>query len=115
MNIKKNLKKIDYPKISIVSPIFNRERNLIRFIKSIQYQIFEDIEIIIIDDCSNDMSVKLIEKLIRKDKRIILIKNKKNKGTFITRNIDIIYSKAKYFIAPDPDDIISKNILNICY
>ena len=45
----------------------------------------------------------------------ILIKNKKNKGTFISRNIGVQYSKAEYIIIIDPDDFISKNILNICY
>ena len=50
-----------------------------------------------------------------KDKRIILIKNKKNKGTLISRNIGVLYSKGKYLIFPDPDDIIDKNILKNCY
>ncbi len=44
-----------------------------------------------------------------------LIKLKKNKGTFAARNIGILFSKGKYIILPDPDDIISKNILNKCY
>ena len=45
---------------------------------------------------------------------IRLIKNKKNKGTFISRNIGALYSKAEYIILPDPDDIISKDIIGIC-
>ena len=46
---------------------------------------------------------------------IILIKNRHNKGTFVARNIGILYAKGKYIILPDPDDIISKNILKYCY
>ena len=57
----------------------------------------------------------MIKESQKKDKRIILLKNKKNKGTLISRNIGVIYSKGKYIILPDPDDIINKNILNICY
>ena len=49
------------------------------------------------------------------DQRILLIKNKKNKGTFISRNLGTLYSKGQYLVIPDPDDIISKNILKSCY
>ena len=101
--------------ISIISPVFNRERFLMRFIRSIQYQSFNNIEIIFVDDCSIDESVKIIEEYKQEDGRIILIKNKKNKGTFQSRNLGVIYSRGKYLIIPDPDDILSKDILNTCY
>ena len=112
--IKKH-RKINNPKISIISPIYNRERYILRFLKCIQNQNFQNFEIILIDDCSIDKSVKLIEEGKKNDKRIKLIKNIKNKGTFISRNIGALYSKGKYLIIPDPDDLISKNIINICY
>ena len=62
-----------------------------------------------------DNSVNIIETYSKYDKRMQLIKLKKNKGTFAARNIGILLSKGKYIILPDPDDIISKNILNKCY
>ena len=111
----KSFKICNYPKISIISPVFNRERYLSRFIKSIQYQNFNDIEIILVNDGSVDNTVKIIENFKIKDKRIKLINIKKNKGTFISRNIGVLFSKGKYIILPDPDDIISKDILSICY
>lgn len=86
-----------------------------RFLRSIQNQKFNDIEIIFIDDCSKDNCVKVIEKYQEKDQRIILIKNKKNKGTLISRNIGALNSRGEYLMFPDPDDIISKNIINFCY
>ena len=103
------------PKVSIISPVFNRERYLLRFIKSIYYQNFIDIEIIFIDDCSTDNSSNVIKEFQKGDKRIILIKNKKNKGTFINRNLGILYSEGKYLLFPDPDDILSKNNLNFLF
>ena len=111
----KKFKKIINPKISIISPIFNREKFILRFLRSIQYQNFYNIEIILVDDFSLDNSVEIIKQYQKLDERIILIKNKKNKGTFITRNIGALYAKGKYIIIPDPDDIISQNILHICY
>jgi glycosyltransferase involved in cell wall biosynthesis len=111
----KKIKKIEYPKISIISPVYNREKFLLRFIKSIQHQNFFDIEIIFVDDNSSDNSAKVIKKYMKKDKRILLIKNEKNRGTFKARNLGVLYSKGKYVIIPDPDDIISYNLINTCY
>ena len=103
------------PTISIISPLFNSERYIIRFIGNIQYQNFNNIEIILIDDNSKDNSKKIIKNYQKEDERIILLKNLKNKGTFISRNLGVLFSKGKYIIIPDPDDILSKNILQICY
>ena len=113
---KKNYKKrMNEPTISIISPLFNSERYIIRFIGNIQYQNFNNIEIILIDDNSKDNSKKIIKNYQKEDERIILLKNLKNKGTFISRNLGVLFSKGKYIIIPDPDDILSKNILQICY
>ena len=71
--IMKKRKKYAHPKISIISPVYNRGRFLLRFIKSIQNQNFKEIEIILIDDCSNDNTKLLIKKYQKEDQRIILI------------------------------------------
>ena len=111
----KELGKKHIPKISIICPVYNRHRYLLRFLKGIQFQTFNDLEILFVDDNSLDNSSKLIEQCIQKDKRISLIKNKKNKGTFINRNLGGLYSKGTYIILPDPDDILSKNNLKILH
>lgn len=84
------------PKVSIISPVFNREKYLIRFINSIQNQLLNDFEIIFVDDSSKDNSRKIIEDCQKDDERILLIKNKKNRGTFISRNIGVLF--IKFFI-----------------
>lgn len=104
-----------FPKVSIISPVYNRGKYLSRFLKSIYYQNFRDIEIILIDDFSSDDSVMLIKQFQNKDKRIILIKNNKNYGTFKSRNIGILMSSGKYVIIPDPDDILSQDSLKTLY
>ena len=111
----KKIKKYKNPKISIVSPIYNRGNYVQRFIKSIQNQNFKDIEIILIDDCSNDNTYLLVNNYSKLDNRIILIKNKKNKGTFASRNLGSLVSKGEYIILPDPDDILEKNCLHYFY
>jgi len=111
----RKFKKMKKPEVSIISPLYNRERYILRLLRSIQYQTFHNIEIILVDDNSIDNSVQLIEKLQQIDQRIILVKNKKTKGTFVTRNIGVQYSSGKYITIPDPDDIISKDIVRTCY
>ena len=108
-------KTFNNPKVSIISPIYNRGKYLLRFLKSIQYQNFNDIEIILIDDNSTDNTTELIKKYKNIDNRIILIKNKKNCGTFKSRNIGILASSGEYSIIPDPDDILSQNSLKMFY
>lgn len=103
------------PKISIITPLYNTEKFILRYLKSIQYQNFKDLEIILIDDFSKDKSVELIKKLQKEEPRIILIKNKRNKGTFASRNIGIIKSKGNYILFPDSDDILLENSLNYLY
>ena len=115
LNKTKIFKNIQNPKISIISSLYNKEKFILRFLRSIQNQNFDEIEIILIDDFSEDNTVNIIENLQKYDERIILIKNKKNKGTLISRNEGIFISKGKYLIIPDGDDILSKNLLNKCF
>lgn len=111
----KTFKKVYNPKISIISPIYNREKYILRFLRSIQNQYFDEIEIILVNDGSNDNSVKLIKNSQIMDERIILINHYKNRGTFISRNHGVFIAKGEYIILPDPDDILSNNILQNCY
>ena len=111
----KNFSKKEYPKVSIISSVFNREKYIPIFIRSILNQKLIDIELIFIDDCSEDNSIEIIEKCKNNDPRIILIKNKKNKGTFISRNIGALKARGEFLIFPDSDDILSKDVLYICF
>jgi cellulose synthase/poly-beta-1,6-N-acetylglucosamine synthase-like glycosyltransferase len=108
---KKKFKKTSKPKISIISAVYNKQKFILRFLRSIQNQNYDQFEIILIDDFSEDNTVNIIEKYQKEDKRIILIKHKKNKGTLISRNEGIIISRGKYILIPDADDIISNVIL----
>ena len=62
------------PKISIISTVYNQEKYIIKFLRSIQNQFFDNIEIILIDDFSIDKSATIIETLKMEDERIVLYK-----------------------------------------
>ena len=103
------------PKISIIIPIYNSELFLLNLHYNIQKQSLKDIEIIYIDDCSIDNSTQLIQNLQKKDKRIILLKNKKNKGKFYSRNKAAIFCRGEYIQFIEPNDLIVFNILEKAY
>ncbi len=112
---KVKFKKSNKPKVSILISIYNRENTILRLLRSIQNQNFKDLEIIFIDDCSTDNSLNLIKQFQKEDPRIKLIKNKKNKGTLITRSLSILKATGDYIFIPDSDDMFNMNIIKYCY
>ena len=94
-----------YPNISIIIPIYNCQ-NTIRFsISSIHKQNFDNYEIIMINDYSNDNTSKIINQLMQMDSRIKLINNKKNMGILYSRSIGVLNSRGKYIFCLDNDDL----------
>ena len=103
-------------KISVIIPTYNRAKSIIHSIKSVLTQTYHNLEVIIIDDCSNDNTESLISKI--EDNRIKYIKLKENKGANFARNLGIKLSTGKYITFQDSDDIyhrdkIEKQYLNI--
>ena len=66
--------------VSVIMSVYNAEKYLDLAIESILNQSFRDFEFIIIEDCSTDGSLKILEDYAEKDPRIKLIKKEKNKG-----------------------------------
>ena len=91
--------------VSICITTYNRKKLLPLTLKSILDQTYKNIEVIIVDDCSDDGTKELIENgLLRLDKRIRYIRHKKNKGLAAGRNTAIFSAKGKYFTFCDDDD-----------
>jgi glycosyltransferase involved in cell wall biosynthesis len=88
--------------VSVIVPTFNREKTILRAINSILKQTYKDIEIIIIDDCSNDNTQNVV-KLLNNDK-IKYIKHDKNRGACAARNTGIKLAKGEYIAFLDSDD-----------
>ena len=101
------------PKVSIIIAVYNTEKYLKESIGSVLKQSMKDFELIIVDDCSTDNSLKIIEELTAKDNRIRIIKNKKNRQAEYCRNKAIKIAKGKYIAIHDSDDICTKDRLKI--
>jgi glycosyltransferase involved in cell wall biosynthesis len=95
-------------KISIIVPVYNTGKYLKRCLESIISQKFEDIEIIVVNDCSPDDSLNIIKEFMKKDNRISLIDKQRNEGLSAARNSGIKIAKGEYIIHIDSDDWIEK-------
>ncbi|EAH8152030.1 glycosyltransferase family 2 protein [Campylobacter lari] len=92
--------------ISIIFPTYNVEKYITRALESCINQTFKDIEIIIVDDCGSDKSIDIAKEYANKDKRIKIIHNEKNLGTFASRNIGVLNSNSPFIMFLDPDDYL---------
>ena len=92
------------PKISIVIPMYNEEKNALMVIRSIQNQSMEDLEIVIVNDNSNDNTLKVLKKLQEEDPRITIYTNKSNRGVIYNRIFGALKSKGEYITFLDADD-----------
>lgn len=99
-----NYGEIKLIKISIIMPVFNVQNYLSKSIESFMSQSLRDIELICIDDCSEDDSYNILKEYSIKDKRIKIVRLEKNVGPGAARNIGISKSSGKYIMFLDPDD-----------
>ena len=90
------------PLVSVVIPMYNRERVIGRAVESVLQQTLSDFELIIVDDGSADNSCEVVESY--DDSRIRLIRNTQNRGANFCRNVGIKESKGKYIAFQDSDD-----------
>ena len=111
----KDFKNYNNPIISIIIPVYNGKKYLIRSLLSIYAQSYKNIEIIYVDDNSKDNSTELIKNFQKIDKRIKLFINNENRGTLYSKSYGVTKSNGKYVMIMDQDDIyINKNLfLNI--
>ena len=102
----------NFPKVSVVVPMYNAEKYLKLCVRSILMQSFQDFEVILIDDGSTDKTLSVAESF--EETRIKIIKNKENLGTpGATRNIGIEAAQGEYIYFCDDDDVMLPNALEI--
>jgi len=91
--------------VSIITPSYNSSKYISQTIESVISQTYQNWEMIIIDDCSTDDSIYTIEKYLKKDMRIKLIKLEKKSGPAVARNKGIKEANGRYIAFLDADDI----------
>ena len=92
------------PKVSVVIPLYNAEKYIKACIDSILAQTLNDIEAVIVDDCSTDGSFALCRELYGDDSRVVLLQQPQNSGPGNARNSGIKHAHGKYIAFADSDD-----------
>lgn len=103
------------PLISIITPVYNRERLIVDCIRNVQNQTYINYEHIIIDDGSTDATIKNIETTVSEDKRIRLITSSESSGgkPGKVRNIGLRQARGEYVAFLDSDDLWEKDKLSL--
>lgn len=96
--------------ISIIVPVYNSKQYINRCLDSLVKQTYENIEIIIVDDGSNDGSLEILKLYSAKDKRIKLFR-KENGGASSARNYGLDKANGKYILFIDIDDYVEFNMV----
>lgn len=102
------------PLVSIIVPVYNVEKYLVKCLDSICSQTLKDIEIICVNDGSTDGSLKILEEYQKKDERIRII-TQSNQGLSAARNTGLEIATGKYIGFVDSDDFISLNMYEDLY
>ncbi len=96
------------PKISVIIPLYNKEKAVKGTLESLLQQTFQDFEVIIVDDGSTDNSVQVVKEV--SDQRIKLFQ-KENEGVSHTRNKAVAKATASHIAFLDADDLWESNHL----
>jgi teichuronic acid biosynthesis glycosyltransferase TuaG len=90
--------------VSIIIPCYNGEKYIYECLNSVLNQTYKNIEVILINDCSNDDTILIFNELANNDERLILLNNSQNMGVAYCRNLGIETSNGDYLCFLDSDD-----------
>lgn len=113
MNIKYNMEKKE--DVTIICPVYNQQACLNNYIKTLKLQTygFSNMQVILINDGSTDLSGDICARFAKKYKNVIYIEQE-NKGVSAARNAGLKVADGKYIFYLDADDLISKNTIADC-
>lgn len=94
------------PKVSVIIPVYNAEKYLIECLNSVINQTEKNIEIICINDASNDTSINILSEFAKNDHRIKIIDYNVNKSASQARKDGVLISQGKYIMFLDADDTL---------
>lgn len=98
-----------FPLVTVYITTFNRLSLLKRAVESVRNQDYENVEIIIVDDCSTDKTFDYLESIAKSDSRIRFFINEKNSGACRSRNVAIKNARGEFITGLDDDDFFLPN------
>lgn len=101
------------PFFSLVMPVYGVESYIADSIADLLTQSFDDFELIVVDDCSPDRSIAIVEDLAHADNRVTIVHHEHNRGLSQARNTGIRAASGEWLTFPDPDDRYDSNMLEV--
>ena len=90
--------------VSVVMTAFNSAHLVTTAVRSILDQSYQCLELIVVDDCSTDATLRVLRELAKSDPRMRVIAKNTNDGTYVSKNIGIAEARGKYVALQDSDD-----------
>jgi len=97
--------------ISVVLPNYNHAQYIAGQLSALVSQSVRPLEIIVIDDCSTDESVGVIEEFARRDSIVRLIRHERNMGVVATLNRGLKEARGEYFYGGAADDLVGPGLI----
>jgi glycosyltransferase involved in cell wall biosynthesis len=94
----------NYPLVSVIIPAYNAETFVEKTLKSVLSQTYKNLEVLVVDDGSEDRTTEIVKAIAQQDRRVILL-HQKNLGVAAARNSGIQKSKGEFIAPIDADDI----------
>ena len=101
--------KVENPDISIIIPLLHKKQGFMKSMNSIKSQTFNNIEIIIVDDCPEEKNEEILKYLFENESRLRIFRHSKKLGLWRSRLDGYLYSKGKYILHFDSTDIFADN------
>lgn len=99
-------------KVSIIIPVYNGENSIVHTLDSLEQQDYDDFEVIIIDDCSQDRTYDLCQEYCRTHERFVCRRLPENRGVSAARNQGIALAGGDYCTFVDADDWVEEDLLS---
>lgn len=98
--------------VSIIIPVYNVEKYVGEALKSVLAQTYKDFEVIVVDDCGTDRSMKVVEEIAEKNPCVRILHHERNRGLSAGRNTGIAAAKGDWLYFFDSDDILAPECIS---
>ena len=100
-------------RFSVIMPVYNVENEIKQCLDSIKNQTFKDFEVLCVDDCGKDNSIKIVEEYAAEDDRFKVLKHEYNQGVSAARNTALKEAQGEYLVFVDSDDWVELNAFEV--
>ena len=96
----------EHPRVTVLMPVYNRERFVDEAIRSVLEQDLDGLELVLVDDGSTDRTPEILGRWAERDARVVLVRSPANRGIPAALNLGLRHARAPYIARLDSDDVM---------